>query len=224
MQTRWGFTLIELLVVVTVVSLLTIVVTYSIQEQGASTRDAQRQADLRNLQNAIELYKQRYGRYPEACDGRVESWAGEPGTNFACPGDDAEYIVGLVPEFIRSLPTDPQRNGPNSGYVYATNAAGSVYIVKARRTVESEEVTFDHAFKSCAAAGGQEICDAIHAGGANIEAPPEWCQEDDTNGTFQSSYGVWGGWADEPHGYEHNTTAANARHQTLTEDVLCLIE
>lgn len=214
MQPRWGFTLIELLVVITIVSLLTIVVTYSVREQGASTRDAQRQADLRNLQTAIELYKQRYGRYPEGCNGPVPSingilnpdtsWSGEPGTNYACSGDE-DYIIDLAPEFIRSLPTDPQRKDADSGYVYATNDEGSVYIVKARRTVESETVTETHEFKSCDTDGNFGICDAVDLPG-NPNTRPSHCNPSHTNQIFATSYGVWGGFAES---------------EEATEDVIC---
>lgn len=170
-----GFTLIEILVVLTVISILSSVVYMKFNSSSAQARDAERQADLRNLQNAIELYKEKYGRYPEGCNG-PDQWAGQLGTTYACNGSTGiyanydgtgEYIIGLedeydkdndgdktdmlpfVGEFIPVLPKDPKLNGDDSGYIYVTNDKGTVYKLMAKNTVESETVKQAHPFASC---------------------------------------------------------------------------
>ena len=147
-----GFTLIELLVVISIIAILSGALYINFSAGSAQSRDADRRADLRNLQTAIELYKNKYGRYPEGCRGPTTGttpvWSGQRGTAYACTSGD-QYVVGLAPEFIRALPTDPKLSGVNSGYVYTTNAQGSVYKVMALNTVESLDVPLTDEFARC---------------------------------------------------------------------------
>ena len=147
-----GFTLIELLVVISIIAILSGALYINFSAGSAQSRDADRRADLRNLQTAIELYKNKYGRYPEGCRGPTTGttpvWSGQRGTAYACTSGD-QYVVGLAPEFIRALPPDPKLSGVNSGYVYTTNAQGSVYKVMALNTVESLDVPLTDEFARC---------------------------------------------------------------------------
>lgn len=129
-----GFTLIELLVVVSIIGIIAAVVFANVNEGGAQARDAERQSDLRNLQSALELYKNRYGRYPEGCQG-ANRWSWQSGVGNDCPAG-TQYIEDLAPEFIRALPTDPKPAGNGTGYAYRVNADGSVYKFVVFRTVE----------------------------------------------------------------------------------------
>jgi len=151
---RWhlGFSLIELMIVLSIIAILAAVIFVNFNDSAAISRDAQRKADLRLLQNAIELYKLDNGRYPEACNGPTDSGnvngtglvlSGHAGT-LVCPSG-TEYIVGLAPKYIQTLPKDPKLSSinPNSGYVYAVNTSRTVYKIMALDTVEKDFIITD---------------------------------------------------------------------------------
>ena len=192
-QKKTGFTLIELLIAISIIAILSSVIAINSIESGKQSRDEKRQADIRALQSAVELYKNKKGRYPEGCNA-PESWSGQKGSAYQCGGGDTQYIVDLAPEFISVLPLDPKL-GNGEGYVYTTNNDGTVYKIMAMETVESEEVNHTHRFASC---------DIDDSGSGDIEEAG-WCLEDDSgsiinvcrdsNDRFKNSYGVWGGFA-----------------------------
>jgi prepilin-type N-terminal cleavage/methylation domain-containing protein len=220
--TRQGFTLVELMVVISIMGILAGGIAFYATQAGKSGRDADRQSDLRALQAAIELYKQRNGRYPEGCNG-ANNWSGElgMGTGFECLDGSREYIIGLAPTFIPVLPRDPLRAcATDCGYTYVTNADGSVFKLVARKSVESEVVDYSHPMKSCdvrPTSGNRPatddilqvgLCGRIRQPGAlgtfahvypYDEAPAPSISSiascSDTNPNFTTSYGVWGGFA-----------------------------
>lgn len=59
-----GFTLIELLVVITVIGLLSAMVLVGLGGVRSQGRDTRRVADLRNVQNALEIYFNKMSQYP----------------------------------------------------------------------------------------------------------------------------------------------------------------
>jgi prepilin-type N-terminal cleavage/methylation domain-containing protein len=67
-----GFTLIEILIVVAIIGLLASVVLVGLGAFRTRGRDARRIADLRETQNALELYYTKNQRYPALGGG--ESW------------------------------------------------------------------------------------------------------------------------------------------------------
>ncbi|HEY0964540.1 MAG TPA: type II secretion system protein [Candidatus Paceibacterota bacterium] len=190
MKRSLGFTLIEVMVVIAIVAILASIVGVNVNDAGKRSRDADRQSDLRMLQSAIELYKNKYGRYPDGCNG-PGAWSGQIGTTYDCPGGSAEYILELAPEFIPALPKDPKLNGASSGYVYAVNSQGTVYKVVAKMTVESNVVTEQHPMRSCDINPG--MCDQTYGAGGST---PNHCDPSNTN--FQRSFAVWGGFEPNP--------------------------
>ena len=68
---RKGFTLIELLIVVAIIGLLASVVLVGLGGFRARGRDARRIADLRETQNALELYYTKNNAYPS----NISNWS-----------------------------------------------------------------------------------------------------------------------------------------------------
>jgi type II secretion system protein G len=66
-QNKHGFTLIELLVVIAIIGLLASIVLVSLNSSRIKARDARRNADLRQIRNALELYMQDNNAYPGSC-------------------------------------------------------------------------------------------------------------------------------------------------------------
>lgn len=153
---RFGFTIIELVIVVSIISLLATILVMNFNESRMSARDDARKASLSQLQVALELYKAQHGRYPAmGCGGTntVVRWIG-PGphsVSWANNNHCAEYIVGLAPEFIPELPTDPKYEyEDNRGFLYRTDAQRTAYKLIVFDTVESQSINdFSDDFARC---------------------------------------------------------------------------
>jgi type II secretion system protein G len=92
MRSPKGFTLIELLVVIAIIGLLASIVMVSLSGAKAKSRDARRQADIKNIQLALAIYYNDNGMYPKniyAVNG-----TGAPDT-------------GLAPTYLPAVPRDP---------------------------------------------------------------------------------------------------------------------
>jgi prepilin-type N-terminal cleavage/methylation domain-containing protein len=188
----FGFSFVEIIVVVAIISVLSTIAMYGLSETRAKSRDAQRQADLRILQGAVERYKMRHGKYPEGCNG-PNAWSAQA-VDASSPHKCAagtQYIVGLAPEFISVLPVDRKPNGSNSGYMYYSNAGeggvndGTAYKLIAYNTVESEAVATRIKFEAC---DRSDVCtDIAFSGGESA------CVSDAAFAT----YAMWGGYPQE---------------------------
>lgn len=152
-----GFTLIELLIVVAIIGILASAVVVNLSIARARARDARRQADLKSVQTALEIYLAEKNEYPSTqgvagCPGGAAGVpvCGEP-TGYGGKGHfgSTAYIAHLAPEFVGLLPADPlrgkpspfaQRNQPGcnpdqAGYLYASD--GTNYKVIANCTIET---------------------------------------------------------------------------------------
>jgi prepilin-type N-terminal cleavage/methylation domain-containing protein len=98
---RGGFTLIELLVVISIISMLSSVVLSSLSDTRVKARDAKRIHDLKQIQIALELYRNDHGgKYPPA-----------NGPYFSYTASWSTLSSYLVPNYISELPIDPINNG-----------------------------------------------------------------------------------------------------------------
>lgn len=108
-----GFTLIELLVVISIIGVLSsfLMVNYiGVRERG---RDAERKADLRQIQTAFELYRSAdpNGDYP-------------PSPLPACGSSLMDS--GRIVTYMKSIPCDPSTN---SLYTYTYDAPSKSYTL-----------------------------------------------------------------------------------------------
>lgn len=107
MKKNLGFTLIELVVVMAIVSVLTGLATFNFQQARQRARDVQRKNDLKQLANALEVYKN---------DQKPQSY----------PATLEDLVAG---GFIKAKPEDPRYKADNDGwvdYVYTINPANSL--------------------------------------------------------------------------------------------------
>ncbi len=87
-----GFTLIEILIVVSIIGLLTSATLLGLGSFRATGRDTRRMSDLRQIQNALELYYAKNSIYPNALSDittasiGISSLPKDPNTNL-----DYEY-------------------------------------------------------------------------------------------------------------------------------------
>ena len=110
-----GFTLIEVLIVVSIIGLLASVVLIGLGGFRARGRDARRIADLREVQNALELYYVKYNSYPEITGG--DSWA-------SLRSSLVEAGIGVT-----TISNDPLY--PDYSYEYGVSADKQNYVLRA---------------------------------------------------------------------------------------------
>lgn len=95
---RLGFTLIELLVALVIISLLSILVTFSVTKYLAKSRDATRKSDLQKMSVAMEDYYNDHQCYPPAINEKLgcpAAWNGTLDSYMTVPCDphsDDNYL------------------------------------------------------------------------------------------------------------------------------------
>lgn len=101
LKSKNGFTLIELLVVIAIIGILAAIVSSSLNVARKKTRDTARIQAVKQLRNALELYRSTNGRYPGGNETQAE-------------------FLSLVPSYIAQIPTGP------TGDVYQYQGLSSV--------------------------------------------------------------------------------------------------
>ena len=112
MKNKSGFTLIEVLVVIFIIGLLASVVLVGLGTFRARGRDARRIADLRSMQNILELYYAKNGVYPD-----TTPWAGL---------ESALKSSGIG---VINIPEDPI---PSETYNYGASPSNQSYVLSAK--------------------------------------------------------------------------------------------
>ncbi len=91
-----GVTLVEMMVVIVIIGLVTAVVVINVLPSQDTARVEKARADIHVIEQALELYRMNYSRYPET----------QPGLQALLEPPAAEG--GAAPEaYIRRLPNDP---------------------------------------------------------------------------------------------------------------------
>jgi general secretion pathway protein G len=135
-----GFTLIELLLGIAILAILGTTVFFMLNpfEQIRKTNDTKRKSDLAQMQRALELYYQDFGRYPQSS------------------GDYKIYINSATitwgnswQPYIAALPKDPS---PTASYVYYSppSSNGQSYYIYASLQRGSKDTQSCNAGNACA--------------------------------------------------------------------------
>ena len=117
-----GFTLIELLVVVAIISLLSSIVFASLSSARVKARDARRLSDMKQINNAINLYFSKNGFYPICND------AGGNSLTLTINGTDCVSLALKGANIMSEVPIDPQN--PTRIYQYYAASNGSDYALR----------------------------------------------------------------------------------------------
>jgi len=112
MKKQKGFTLIEILVVVSIIGILASIVLIGVNDARQKARDARRVSDLYQISQAIEMYNNATGKYPENLTSNLSSY------------------------FPKGLPKDPN---PNNNYDYIRDNS-KCYILRAKLDRSNKDV------------------------------------------------------------------------------------
>ena len=131
---KFGFTLIEILVVVSIIGVLSSITISSFATAQAKARDTRRMQDLKQIGNALNMYYNDNGQYPQT------------GGYWLYSSDSigwGKLRDALVPKYISKLPVDPINEGifitsnPSYSYLYAIlNSSYSDYDLVARAELD----------------------------------------------------------------------------------------
>jgi general secretion pathway protein G len=125
-RTNTGFTLVEVLVVIVVLGILAAIVVPQASGARIDARIGAREADMRAVGNALELYANDNGVYPQ-----VPGWSGDApaygGKGYEGP---TAYIPYMSPTYMKILPRDPNPAYPTGsrGYLYYSNGADYKFL------------------------------------------------------------------------------------------------
>jgi len=117
MKKNNGFTFIEVLIVVAIIGILASIILVGLSGFRNRGRDTRRVADLREVQNGLELYYTKNGVYPD-----TTAFAGGPGSGSL---SDILINAGIG---INVVPDDPNAAGSDWHYGYCRSGTTSYVL------------------------------------------------------------------------------------------------
>lgn len=134
-----GFTLIELLVVISIIGVLATLLIANFNSARERARDAQRKADLRNIQTALRLYYNDFNKYPKSDSNFDILGCGSSGTTVCVWGET--WTGKSNATYISKIPKDPLNKVVNvNDYKYVqTDTANEIYTLSACLENKSDE-------------------------------------------------------------------------------------
>ena len=118
-KSQSAFTLIELLVVISIIGALATIFIANFMGIRERARDSQRKSNLRQIQAALELYRNTQGIYPIPGAYGLYSAAN-------CP--DSSLVAGGV-TYMTKIPCDPMTPYYNGSEYYYTSPGGTSYTL-----------------------------------------------------------------------------------------------
>ncbi|KKQ09080.1 hypothetical protein A3E66_04850 [Candidatus Daviesbacteria bacterium RIFCSPHIGHO2_12_FULL_37_16] len=118
-----GFTLIELLVAISIIAIISAVGFTSFNAAQIRGRDAKRKQDLRAISVALEIYRQKNGRYPCTNDLVNQGWQNSTNSSASFWLTDAARVdfpfcgsAAFNTNYINQLPIDPSNNSGSTAW------------------------------------------------------------------------------------------------------------
>ncbi len=115
-----GVTLVEMMVVIVIIGLITAIVAINVLPSQAAARVEKARADIRVLEQALELFRLEQGRLPSTDEG-LQALA--PGATAGATGGAAVGGAPRAAGYIRRLPNDPW----GRTYIYVNPGAKGEY-------------------------------------------------------------------------------------------------
>ena len=109
-----GFTLVELLIVISIIGVLATLLMANFIGIRQRARDAQRKADLRQIQSALEIYRSDQGAYPTTI----------PNCSSSIKSPDCNTSV-----YIQTVPSDPMGSSYYNNGAYYFQSNGTTYTL-----------------------------------------------------------------------------------------------
>ena len=115
-----AFTLMELIVTIVILTILSVVVFLSYKNYMKQTRDSVRFSDLKIIENSLEVYRIKYGKYPEPSNFNTVSY------NWVVLWKQWEFWESTFRNvnYLSQIPIDPLFENP---YYYSVSGDNSIY-------------------------------------------------------------------------------------------------
>lgn len=131
-QFKCGFTLIELLVVISIIGLFSTFSLIALDNSRKKARDARRLADIREIQQALDLYYDKYNQFPlssAGCNATIPN-GGWCNSIESLSGNHwiREGTVGNLGEFLAKDPLDPK---PSQNVFFSPLNGGAYFFFSA---------------------------------------------------------------------------------------------
>lgn len=171
-KAKKGFTLIELLIVIAIIGLLATLAIVSLTTAQRKARDTKRIADVKQLQNAVELYYSEFAAYPLSLAATNNTWT---------------LFGTAIGSYITNVPIDPTNSGSS---VYTYGGIATEYFIGAK--LEDEAHIALNGDDDIAYAGGAadvwNLLDTVESGADDLTPTVYDCGSsaapDATNGIY----------------------------------------